>query len=86
MLVSHIGQKRIFMNKKLTRDTDNKLIAGVVAGIAKYFGHDVTLWRLAVVLGFVLTGLMPGLLLYIVAWIIMPVEDTAREVEYVINE
>jgi len=74
------------MDKKLTRDFENKMIAGVVAGLAKYFEHDVTLWRLAVVLGFVLTGIMPGLLLYIIAWIIMPTDDGVRDVEYVVNE
>ena len=74
------------MQKKLTRDIDNKMIAGVVAGMAKFFAHDVTLWRLAVVCGFVLTGIMPGLLLYIIAWIIMPIAPTHRDVEYVVND
>lgn len=74
------------MDKKLTRDISNKMIAGVVAGVAKYFGHDVTLWRLAVILGFILTGFMPGILLYIIAWIIMPPEQSGQSTTYVVNE
>jgi phage shock protein PspC (stress-responsive transcriptional regulator) len=74
------------MNKKLTRDTEHKLLAGVVAGFAKYFGHDVTLWRLAYAIGTILSGFMPGIIFYILAWIIMPPEDGIRDVEYVVND
>ncbi len=49
------------------------MIAGVCAGLAEYFDHDPTLWRLAFALFLVLTGFMPGVLLYILAWIIVPV-------------
>ncbi|MEX0912968.1 MAG: PspC domain-containing protein [Candidatus Paceibacterota bacterium] len=58
-------------HKKLYR-SNNKLVAGVCAGLAEYFDHDPTLWRLGFVLFLVLTGLMPGLLLYILAWVIIP--------------
>jgi len=74
------------MDKKLTRDVNNKIIAGVVAGFARYFGHDVTLWRLVVIVGFVVTGLMPGLLLYVIAWIIMPADSDNPTAEYVVND
>ncbi|HMA78846.1 MAG TPA: PspC domain-containing protein [Candidatus Paceibacterota bacterium] len=74
------------MEKKLTRDVSNQLVAGVIAGMAKYFGHDVTLWRLAFVLVTIVSGFVPGILFYILAWIIMPPEDGVRDVEYVVNE
>lgn len=74
------------MQKKLTRDVNNKMIAGVCAGIAKYFGHDVTLWRIGVGLGIVFSGFVPGILAYLFAWIVMPPEDGVRDVEYVVNE
>jgi phage shock protein C len=51
----------------------DKKIAGVCSGLAKYFDVDVTLVRLAVATGIVLSGGL-GLLAYIVAWIIMPVD------------
>ena len=54
----------------------DKKIAGVCSGLAKYFDIDVTLVRLAVATGIVLTGGL-GLVAYIVAWIIMPVDRGA---------
>lgn len=51
----------------------DKYIAGVCGGIAKYFGIDSTLVRVVFIL-LALAGVMPGLLVYIIAWIIMPAE------------
>ena len=73
-------------NKKLTRDVDNKVIAGVVAGLANYFGHDATLWRLGAVLLILATGFFPGVLLYVVAWVLMPPASAADNVTYTVNE
>lgn len=55
--------------KRLVRDPDN-MIGGVAAGIAHHLDIDVTLVRLAFVLAFLTVGFGP--LLYIVAWILMP--------------
>jgi len=60
------------MSKRLYRSRDNVFIAGVCAGLAEYFDHDPTLWRLGFVLFLLLTGLMPGVLLYIIAVIVIP--------------
>ena len=55
---------------RLERDTGNKKIAGVAAGLARYFEMDVVLVRiLLVVLAF--WGGM-GLIFYIACWIAMP--------------
>lgn len=61
--------------KKLVRSTSDKMIAGVCGGLAKYFGIDVVLVRILFVL-FALAG-GPGILLYIILWIVMPEESTA---------
>ena len=59
--------------RKLTRSMTDKMIAGVCGGIAQYLGVDATLVRL--VFGvLVLAGIFPGVLAYIVAWIVMPAE------------
>jgi phage shock protein C len=61
------------MNTKLQRARNDKMIAGVSAGLAQYFGVDVTIVRLV----FVLLFLLPhgiGLPIYIILWIIMPQE------------
>jgi phage shock protein C len=57
--------------RRLYRVTTEKRIAGVCAGLARYFEVDVTLVRLLVVAGTLCSGGL-GLLAYIAAWIIMP--------------
>ncbi len=57
---------------RLYRSRSDRMLAGVAGGIAKYFNVDPTLVRLLFVL-FALAG-GPGLLVYIIMWIIMPVE------------
>lgn len=61
--------------KKLTRSASDKMIAGVCGGLAKYFGIDAVLVRILFVL-FALAG-GPGILLYIILWIVMPEEAAA---------
>ncbi len=56
--------------KKLTRSSTDKRVAGVCSGLAEYFGVDATLVRLIFVVATLFGG--PGLILYIVLWIIMP--------------
>lgn len=62
------------MNKKLKR-SKNQLVAGVCAGIAEYFGWDVTLVRVAYAILSIVSAGFPGLLIYIACWVIMPVEE-----------
>ena len=58
-------------NKKLMR-SNNKMVAGVCAGIAEYFDVDPTLVRVGYVLLFFITALLPLLVAYLVLTIIMP--------------
>lgn len=60
------------MKKRLERETEKKVVAGVLAGLADYFNQDPVLFRLFAIIFLILTGVFPGLLFYIVAWIIMP--------------
>lgn len=59
--------------KRLTRSMTDKWIAGVCGGVATYFSIDPVLVRLIFVV-LALAGVLPGVLLYIIAWIIMPQE------------
>lgn len=59
------------MEKKLTKSS-NKLLAGVCAGIAEYFGWEVTLTRILYVVLSMFTGSFPGIILYIILMVIMP--------------
>ena len=58
------------MNKKLYKNSQNKMIAGVCSGIADYFNVDATVIRLLWVLFCLLGG--SGILAYIIAAIIIP--------------
>ncbi|MCA9305262.1 MAG: PspC domain-containing protein [Phycisphaerales bacterium] len=57
------------------RTTDDRLIAGVCGGIARRFGWDPTLVRLGYVLLSILSVAFPGILVYIVLWIVMPPDN-----------
>jgi len=65
------------MQKKLKR-SQNKMISGVCAGIAEYFDFDPTLVRIAYVLLSIFSAGFPGLLLYIILAIVMPVQDELK--------
>lgn len=58
------------MNRRLTR-SNNKMIAGVCAGLAEYFGFDPTVVRLVYALLTIFTA-FAGVIVYIVLWIVMP--------------
>ena len=62
------------LSQPLMRVRQGKLIAGVCGGIAKWLGWDPTLVRLGYVVLSVLSAGFPGLLIYILLWIVMPQE------------
>ena len=62
------------MNTKLKRST-NQIVGGVCAGIGNYFGWDYTLVRTAYALLTIFSGAFPGVTIYIILWIIMPLEQ-----------
>jgi phage shock protein C len=59
--------------KRLVRTRDDRWIAGVCGGVARYTGVDANLVRLLVVLGTIF-GFGSLLIAYVVAWILMPEE------------
>ena len=58
----------------LTRPRNDRMIAGVCSGIARRFGIDPTIVRIAFVASLLLPG--PQILIYIAAWILMPEESS----------
>ena len=61
-----------FKGKKLLRSRKNRMIAGVCAGIGEYLGVDPTVIRLLWVVLTLFTGIVIGLIAYIIAWVIIP--------------
>ncbi|MEQ8926157.1 MAG: PspC domain-containing protein [Fulvivirga sp.] len=61
------GDKKL---KKMFRDGESKVIAGVSSGVANYFGVDVVIIRVIFVISLLIGGF--GLLTYILLWIVLP--------------
>ncbi len=59
-------------NRRLRRNTNNKVIGGVCSGLADYFDIDTTLVRAVVASSVIFAGV--GLGLYLVLWIVLPAE------------
>jgi phage shock protein C len=62
------------MSKPLMRVRQGAQIAGVCGGIAKWLGWDPTIVRVVYVMLTLLSAAFPGLILYILLWILMPLE------------
>lgn len=60
------------MKKYLYKSEDDKKLEGVCGGVAEYFNTDPTLIRAGYALLTIITGVLPGIVGYIVMAIIMP--------------
>jgi phage shock protein C len=56
----------------LVRSRRNRMIAGVCGGIAQSLAWDPTLVRLLYVFVSVISAAFPGILVYLVLWVVMP--------------
>jgi phage shock protein PspC (stress-responsive transcriptional regulator) len=65
------GKDKKIGKKKLYRSRDDKMIGGVCGGLGEYFDVDSTLVRLFAVL-LLFAGI--GLIAYLIAWIVVPLE------------
>lgn len=61
--------------RRLTRSSDNRVIAGVFGGLAAYLHLSANALRIAYLVISALTGLMPGFLIYILLVLIIPPEN-----------
>ena len=60
--------------ERLYRSSTQKVIGGVCGGLGEYFNIDPTLVRIVYILVTIATGVLLGLALYIVLWLIVPSE------------
>jgi len=56
----------------LRRSRQHKVLGGVCGGLAEWLGWDVTLVRILYVVVSILSAAFPGILVYVVLWILMP--------------
>ncbi|MCV2490383.1 PspC domain-containing protein [Geodermatophilus sp. YIM 151500] len=59
--------------RRLRRDTRNRVIAGVCAGIARRYGLSPTALRVAFVVSCILPG--PQFVAYLLLWVLIPADD-----------
>lgn len=60
--------------RRLRRSRSNRMIGGVVAGVADYIGMDVSLARVLYVLISIFSAAFPGILVYLICWLLIPEE------------
>ncbi len=64
--------------RSLYRPTNNRMIAGVAAGLAEYLSIDVTIVRITIAVLAVFGG--AGIALYIAGWLLMPNQGEERSI------
>jgi phage shock protein PspC (stress-responsive transcriptional regulator) len=62
------------LSKPLRRSRSDRYVAGVCGGLARWLGWDPTLVRVIYVLASMVSAAFPGILAYIVLWVVMPEE------------
>ncbi|AKB39255.1 PspC domain-containing protein [Methanosarcina mazei] len=67
-----------YTKKRLTRSKSDRMVFGVCGGLGKYFGVDPTLIRLGFAFFILLSGIGPGIVIYIIMAIIMPQENNVK--------
>ncbi len=59
----------------IRRSKKDAMIGGVCAGIARHFGWSVTGTRVAYVVLSIFSAAFPGILVYLILWLVLPVAE-----------
>ena len=59
----------------LTRSLNDRMIAGVLAGIARHFGWSANWLRIVYVVVSIASAAFPGILVYLILWLLIPNES-----------
>ena len=60
------------MRSPLRRSRRHRMLAGVCGGLAEWLGWDPTVVRVLYVLVSVLSAAFPGILVYLILWVVIP--------------
>ncbi len=58
--------------QRLTRSRTNRMLGGVVGGLAEYLGIDPSLARVLYVVISIASAAFPGMLVYVICWLVVP--------------
>lgn len=72
------GPNIVTKPRPLSRPLDDRMVAGVAAGLARYLGVDVTIARIAFAVLTLAGG--AGLPIYLAAWLLIPEEGAERSI------
>ncbi|MBX3696482.1 MAG: PspC domain-containing protein [Dokdonella sp.] len=61
--------------RTLSRSRSDRVLAGVMGGIARRFGWNSTLVRVLFVIVSVISAAFPGILVYLILWLLIPEES-----------
>lgn len=62
----------------LRRSREKRVIAGVIGGMAEHFGLNATLLRVVYVVVSIFSAAFPGIIVYIVLWILIPPREAGE--------
>lgn len=70
--------------KNLYRSNDNKIFAGIFGGLGEYYNIDPVLLRAGFIFIMLITGILPGLLAYIICRYVIPKKPASniRDAEF----
>ncbi len=75
MMAPRAGAIQVTNSSPLRRSRGNCVIAGVLGGLAQHLGLDPRGLRIAYVLLSILSAAFPGILIYLILWVLIPQED-----------
>lgn len=61
--------------KRLRRSREDRMIAGVMGGLGAHYGIDPVKLRIVFVLVSLFSAAFPGICVYLVLWLLIPLED-----------
>ena len=59
----------------LRRSRRNRMLGGVMGGLAQHFGLNPTGLRIIYVIGSIVSAAFPGAFVYVILWLLIPLED-----------
>ena len=63
--------------RPFTRSRDDRMFAGIMGGLARRVGWSATLVRVLFVIVSIASAAFPGIIVYLVLWLLMPLEGDA---------
>jgi phage shock protein PspC (stress-responsive transcriptional regulator) len=63
------------VSSPLRRSRRNRVLGGVMGGLAQHFGLNPTGLRIVYVIGSILSAAFPGALVYVILWLLIPLEE-----------